>query len=134
MLLIGAALVSVGVALWVADLRSLGIDWQPPIWVPLGIGATALIFWVGNGYVMLKLPGRPLGEGERARARARDAAARLDDLERRLGDERLAEAELWDWFPYADAVSLEHLRRNRPALLRAITEAREAIAELAPGG
>ena len=53
-----------------------------------------------------------------------DAIARIDDLEARLSDDRISEQTLWDWFPYADAVSEAHLRRNRPALLQAAREAR----------
>ena len=52
------------------------------------------------------------------------ALRRLDDLERRLADDRIEEARIWDWVPYSDGVSIEHLRRNRAALLRAIEEAR----------
>ena len=36
---------------------------------------------------------------------------------------------MWDWAPYSDGVSAEHLRRNRPALLRAIEEARARYRE-----
>jgi len=68
---------------------------------------------------------RGSGPGPQRISRAREALARLDDLEARLGDDRLPDQTLWDWFPYADAVSEEHLRRNRPALLRAVAEARE---------
>jgi hypothetical protein len=59
-----------------------------------------------------------------ARKRAHAALERLANLEARLGDDRIADQTLWDWFPYADAVSEEHLRRNRPALLAAIRAAR----------
>ena len=66
------------------------------------------------------------GAARRALAapRAEEALLRLDDLEARLGDDRIEEAEIWDWVPYSDGVSIEHLRRNRAALLRAIEEAR----------
>ena len=55
---------------------------------------------------------------------ARAALDRLATLEARLSDERIEAQTLWDWLPYSDGVSLEHLRRNRPALLAAIAEAR----------
>ena len=72
------------------------------------------------------------GSAPRARTleRIREALERLDDLEARLADDRIADQTLWDWFPYADAVPEAHLRRNRPALLRAIQEARERYAAL----
>jgi hypothetical protein len=60
----------------------------------------------------------------RAQELARAALARLAALETRLTDERIEAQTLWDWLPYSDGVSLEHLRRNRPALLAAIAEAR----------
>jgi hypothetical protein len=49
---------------------------------------------------------------------------RLDDIEARLADDRIAEIPIADWFPYSDGVSEEHLRRHRPALLAAIRTAR----------
>ncbi len=66
------------------------------------------------------------GAARRALAaqRAEEALLRLDDLESRLGEDRIDEAEIWDWVPYSDGVPIEHLRRNRAALLRAIEEAR----------
>jgi len=67
----------------------------------------------------------PVAAQPRGRELARSALARLDALEARLSDERLEDQTLWDWLPYSDGVSLEHLRRNRPALLAAIAEARE---------
>jgi hypothetical protein len=72
----------------------------------------------------------------RASVRARAALARLEELEVRLTDEHIEDTELWDWVPYSDAVSVDHLRRNRLALLRAIGEARtryEAIGNKAAG-
>ena len=71
-----------------------------------------------------------MGPTERAGARAAEAMARLDDLEARLGDDRIEDQTLWDWVPYSDAVPEEHLRRNRPALLRAIREARGRYAAI----
>ncbi|MCH2172985.1 CehA/McbA family metallohydrolase [Myxococcota bacterium] len=53
-----------------------------------------------------------------------DALARLEELEARLSDERVADQTIWDFIPYSDGVSLEHLQSNRPALLTAIAEAR----------
>lgn len=66
----------------------------------------------------------PLAEWPRARRLAQESLARLDALEARLADERLEAQAIWDWVPYSDGVSADHLRRNRPALLRAIAEAR----------
>ena len=70
-----------------------------------------------------------------AKPQAEEALRRLDDLERRLADDQIEEAEIWDWVPYSDGVSIEHLRSNRQALLRAIEEARIRYREiLAPTG
>ncbi len=65
-----------------------------------------------------------------AKPRAEEALRRLEDLEQRLSDERIEEARIWDWVPYSDGVSIEHLRRNRAALLRAIEEARLRYREI----
>ena len=69
----------------------------------------------------------------RAQELARAALARLDALESRLSDAGIADQTLWDWLPYSDGVSLEHLRRNGPALLAAIAEARERYRSLLDG-
>ncbi len=66
----------------------------------------------------------------RARELAAAALARLEALEARLSDEHIEEQTLWDWLPYSDGVSASHLRQNRPALLRAIAEARERYAAI----
>ncbi len=50
--------------------------------------------------------------------------ARLDELEARLKDARIAQIPIWDWMPYSDGVSEQHLQRQRPALLEAIATAR----------
>ena len=81
-----------------------------PIWVTVG----------GSGAARRAL----------AAPRAEEALLRLDDLEARLGEDRIDEAEIWDWVPYSDGVSIEHLRRNRAALLRAIEEARIRYREI----
>lgn len=49
---------------------------------------------------------------------------RLDALERRLSDDEIDDQTIWDFIPYSDGVSLEHLRNNRAALLAAIERAR----------
>jgi hypothetical protein len=54
---------------------------------------------------------------------------RLEVLSERLGDDRLPDETIWDWIPYSDGVSEEHLRRHREALLRAIDESRAALAQ-----
>jgi hypothetical protein len=71
-------------------------------------------------------------EAEKARARpqAEAALARLAELEARLGDDRIEEEAIWDWVPYSDGVSIEHLRRNRAALHRAIADARSRYLEI----
>jgi hypothetical protein len=71
-------------------------------------------------------------EAERLRAkpRAEDALLRLDALEQRLSDEEIGEQAIWDWIPYSDGVSVEHLRRNRTALLRAIRHAKERYRQI----
>jgi len=75
----------------------------------------------------------PLAAQPRGEALARAALARLAELEARLSDARIEEQTLWDWLPYSDGVSLEHLRRNRPALLAAIAEARSRYQALLDG-
>ena len=65
---------------------------------------------------------------------ARRWLARLDDLEARIGEDRIDEVEVWAGFPYSDGVSLEHVRRNRPALLDAIASARQHYEDLAGPG
>jgi len=65
-----------------------------------------------------------------AKPRVEEALRRLEDLERRLADDRIEEARIWDWVPYSDGVSIEHLRHNRAALLRAIEEARIRYREI----
>jgi hypothetical protein len=61
---------------------------------------------------------------ERTAVLARESIARLDALELRLSDDRVEDEEIWDWMAYSDGVSAEHVRRNRPALLKAIADAR----------
>ncbi len=74
----------------------------------------------------------PIAEQPRAQQLARAWLARLDALEARLADDRIGEIPIWDWFPYSDGVSEEHLRRNRDALLRAIAVARAAYEQRLP--
>jgi hypothetical protein len=81
-----------------------------PIWVAVG----------GSGAV----------RGALAARRAEEALHRLDDLEARLREDRIDEAEIWDWVPYSDGVPIEHLRHNRAALLRAIEAARIRYREI----
>ncbi len=81
-----------------------------PIWVTVG----------GSGAIRRAL----------AAPRAEEALLRLDDLEARLGEDRIDEAKIWDWVPYSDGVPIEHLRRTRAALLRAIEEARIRYREI----
>jgi hypothetical protein len=86
--------------------------------------------------IYVSVDGLDAERAHRASLRARAALARLEELEVRLADERIEDAELWDWVPYSDAVPVEHLRRNRSALLRAIDEARrqyEVIGKQAGG-
>lgn len=75
----------------------------------------------------------PVAAQPRGQELARAALARLDELESRLSDERIADQTLWDWLPYSDGVPLGHLRRNRPALLAAIEEARSRYRALLAG-
>jgi hypothetical protein len=53
--------------------------------------------------------------------------SRLETLSERLADARIGDETIWDWIPYSDGVSEEHLRRHRAALLRAIEESRAAL-------
>ena len=73
----------------------------------------------------MTLRGSPLAAQPRGQELARAALARLDALEARLSDEHIEDQTLWDWLPYSDGVSAEHLRRNRPALLARDRRGRE---------
>jgi hypothetical protein len=75
--------------------------------------------------VRVRIGGRSPGDP----ALRRRWIARLDELARRLGDERIGEQTIWDRVPYSDGVSEDHLRSNRPALLAAIAEARERLVD-----
>jgi hypothetical protein len=84
--------------------------------------------------IFVTVHGAPsLAAQPRGQALARAALERLAELEARLSDARLPEQTLWDWLPYSDGVSEEHLRRNRPALLAAIAEARQRYQALLDG-
>lgn len=80
--------------------------------------------------IWVRVAGRLPGDA----ADARHWLEQLDALEARLADDRIEAQAIWDWVPYSDGVSTEHLRRNRPALLRAIAEAREAWQQRAQPG
>jgi hypothetical protein len=84
-------------------------------------------------YVTVEGSGPPAG-GERGRLLGRAWLERLDLLEERLSDDRIAEIPIWDWIPYSDGVSEAHLRRHRAALLEAIARARAFYAGLAASG
>jgi hypothetical protein len=81
-----------------------------------------------TGAVFVTVAGTSLAHAPRL---AREWIARLDALEARLADEHIAEIAIWDWIPYSDGVSEDHLRRNRPALLEDIAGAREYFLALA---
>lgn len=68
-----------------------------------------------------------------APARARAWLERLRELEARLGDDRIGEIGVWDWIPYSDAVSVEHVRAQRATLLESIASARSHYERLAAG-
>ena len=68
------------------------------------------------------MPGPP--SAARGGDLAREWLARLADLENRLADEHIVDIPIWDWIPYSDGVSEEHLRHNRAALLQAIAQAK----------
>jgi len=59
----------------------------------------------------------------RAGARARRLLERLREVEARLSEERIDDAALWE-LPYGDGVDAETLRRDRPAILAAVAQAR----------
>jgi len=75
--------------------------------------------------IWVNVRGSSVAAQPRGQELVRAALARLDALETRLAEDRIEEQTLWDWLPYSDGVSAEHLRRNRPALLAAVAEARE---------
>jgi hypothetical protein len=66
-----------------------------------------------------------------AAIRARESLERINEFEARLDEARIEDEGLWDWVPYADAVPVEFLRKNRESLLSAIAEARARYQELA---
>jgi hypothetical protein len=80
--------------------------------------------------IFVEVPGAPLPA---APARARDWLARLDELEARLGDDRIEEIGVWDWIPYSDAVSVDHVREHRGTLREAIASARTRFEALVAG-
>jgi hypothetical protein len=83
--------------------------------------------------IWVEVGGAPF-DPARAAERAAAALERLAALEARLDDARIEDEALWDWLPYSDGVPVEHLRRNRPALLAAIAEARTRYEALAGDG
>jgi hypothetical protein len=83
-----------------------------------------------TGPVWVTVGRDPEAERLRAKPRAEAALLRLDALEQRLSDERIGSEAIWDWIPYSDGVSVEHLRRNRTALLRAIRHAKERYRQI----
>ena len=80
-----------------------------------------------TGAIYVHVDGHPLAD--RAEL-AREWIARLDSIEGRLSDERIGEIPIWDWMPYSDGVSEAHLRRHRPALRQAISDARAHYQEI----
>lgn len=50
---------------------------------------------------------------------------RLDNLERLLKQHNYQDALIWDWIPYSDGVSEDHLKANANQLLEQVSEARK---------
>jgi hypothetical protein len=73
--------------------------------------------------IWVELAGEKL-ERPLASSSATRALERLDQLDARLEDTQIDDEGLWDWLPYSDGVSVEHLRKNREALRAAIARAR----------
>jgi hypothetical protein len=69
-----------------------------------------------------------------APARAREWLSRLAAFEAQLDDSRVEEIGVWDWVPYSDGVSVEHVRSHRGTLREAIASARSHFESLAAGG
>ncbi len=100
---------------WIAErTRPAAAAHSAPIWITIA----------GTPGVATQASGQAL---------ARDYLARLDALEARLSDEQIGDQPIWDWVPYSDGVSEEHLRANRPALRASIAEARAFYAGIAEG-
>ena len=74
-----------------------------------------------------------LGFQKGAAGRAREWIRRLEDLESRLGDDRIDSVPIWDWVPYSDGLSLEHLKAHRAALIERIHRSRDWYARRATG-
>jgi hypothetical protein len=68
-----------------------------------------------------------------APARAREWLSRLAAFEAQLDDSRVEEIGVWDWVPYSDGVSVEHVRSHRGTLREAIASARSHFESLAAG-
>lgn len=50
--------------------------------------------------------------------------ARLDRIEKMLLDEEFEDVRIWDWIPYSDGVSAEHIKENTTELILQIRKAR----------
>jgi len=83
-----------------------------------------------TGAIFVDVDGRP---PPTAPGVARRWLAILDDFEARLADDRIGELEVWDWIPYSDAVTVEHVRGQRPRLLESIAGARARYEALSAG-
>ncbi len=81
--------------------------------------------------ILVTIAGTPsLAEQPRGQEVARIWLARLDELEQRLGDERMG---TWARFPgRGDGIDLRTARANRPALLDAIEAARQHYGDILP--
>jgi hypothetical protein len=74
-----------------------------------------------TGAVFVEVKGVP---NPAAASAAKSWLAVLDDLESRIGENRIEELRVANWFPYSDGVSVDHVRGHRSALMQAITKAR----------
>ena len=76
----------------------------------------------------------PVGEAPEGRALAARYVERLDTFAEKLTDENIGDQPIWDWVTrYSDGVSEEHLRANRPAVLRSVAESRALLKRQAEG-
>ncbi len=85
--------------------------------------------------IWVSVAGTPrVGHGPDGRALAASYVERLDAFADKLSDERIGEQPIWDWLTrYSDGVSEEHLRANRPAVLRSVGESRSLLKQQAGG-
>jgi hypothetical protein len=128
---------SMGLPQWVLDLSSQiasgaqGFD-EREEWIAERVNPVAAAH---TAPIWITVVGTPrVGRGPEGRALAARYVERLDDFAEKLSDDHIADQPIWDWVtPFSDGVSEEHLRANRPAVLRSVEESRTLLQHQANG-